>query len=131
MLATSRGVRLKPSRSKFAAIRSGRADFGMTVTSCSRCQRSTTWAGSYAVRGGDLRQHRVVQVGVLQRAVALDRDAALGVPGEHPLVVAESGPSRSGSPLASARSPGQVIDLGQAVVADADVADEAVGLDLE
>jgi hypothetical protein len=28
-----------------AAIRSGCDDFGMTVMPCSRCQRSTTWAG--------------------------------------------------------------------------------------
>ncbi len=28
-----------------AAIRSGFADFGITVISCSTCHRSTTWAG--------------------------------------------------------------------------------------
>ena len=39
------GVREKLNRSKFDLMRSGWADFGMTVMPCSRCQRRTTWAG--------------------------------------------------------------------------------------
>jgi hypothetical protein len=42
MAATSASVSAKPNRSMFAAIRSWRADFGITVMPCSRCQRSTT-----------------------------------------------------------------------------------------
>src|SRR6266567_2969833 len=44
MAATSASVSAKPNRSMFAAIRSWRADFGITVMPCSRCQRSTTCA---------------------------------------------------------------------------------------
>ena len=44
-VAISAGSREKPNRSMLAAIRPGFADFGITVISCSRCHRSTTWAG--------------------------------------------------------------------------------------
>src|SRR5690606_10198694 len=43
--ASSSGVREKPVTWKFASMRSGVTDFGMTTNPWWRCQRSTTWVG--------------------------------------------------------------------------------------
>src|SRR6266516_4084023 len=79
-----------------------------------------------AVLVGDLGQRAVAQPGALERAVALERDAAFGVRGQQAGVVPGWAPRDlvDGGPLP--RRVDQVVDLADAVVADPDGAGQAV-----
>ena len=78
MRAISSGASAKPKTSKFAAMRSGSLDFGITTKPCSMpAQDDLTRRDAVAL--GDLLEHRVVRIGRLERAVALERHAARAV----------------------------------------------------
>ena len=87
-------------RRRCARMRSCCVDFGMTTTSCSRCQRTSTWAGVFPSREAIPVHDRVLERAAAQGAVALEHDAALAVALEHvdveqqraPLDLVDGGP---------------------------------------
>ena len=124
--AISSGVREKPNRSRFDAMRSGRAGLRDHRDPELEVPAQDHLGGRDEVLGRDLGQDGITQPGALERAVALDQHAAVGVRGQQRRVITGRAPRDLVDRGALAGRRDQLVDLGDAVVAHPDAAAQAL-----